>query len=59
MVETVPCDLNEQQKEKINKLVDDIIAKKLDHYCFQLESETTSNELLPCLVMNLAELSRT
>ena len=58
MVETVLCELNESQREKINKLVDDIIAKKLDHYCFQLESESISNDSVPCLVMNLAKLSR-
>jgi hypothetical protein len=59
MVETVLCELSERQREKINKLVDDIIAKKLDHYCFQLESESIHNDLVPCLVMNLAKLSRT
>jgi hypothetical protein len=58
MVETIPWNLTESQMGKMNKLVDDVISRTIDHYCFQLEDERTVNDTLPCLAMNISKLSR-
>jgi hypothetical protein len=58
MVKTILWNLDENQLKRINVLVDDVISKSLDHYCFQLEGEVTVGNTLPCLVMNVGKLSR-
>jgi hypothetical protein len=58
MVETIPWNLTESQMGKMNKLVDDVISRTIDHYCFQLEDEKTVNDTLPCLAINISKLSR-
>jgi hypothetical protein len=58
MVKTIPWNLSENQIKRINSLVDDVISKSLDHYCFQLEEESSVENSLPCLVMNVSKLSR-
>ncbi len=44
--------------KRINQIVDDVISKQIDHYCFQLEDEVGVGNTLPCLLMNIAKLSR-
>ncbi len=39
MLKTIPWNLNENQLKRINQIVDDVISKQMDHYCFQLEDE--------------------
>ena len=58
MVKTIPWNLDENQIKRINFLVDDVITKSLDHFCFQLEGEVAVGNTLPCLIMNVGKLSR-
>ncbi len=58
MVETCPWNLDDKQMERVNKIVDEVVSKSLDHFCFQLETEVSVGNTLPCLVMNVAKLAR-
>jgi hypothetical protein len=58
MVETFPWNLNDEQMTRVNRIVDEVVSKKLDHFCFQLECEVSVGNTLPCLIMNVAKLSR-
>jgi hypothetical protein len=58
MVKTIPWNLDENQKKRINSLVDDVISKSFDYYCFLLEEEVGVGSPSPCLLMNIAKLSR-
>jgi len=58
MVKTIPWNMNPKQMERLNDLVDDVIARKVDDYCFQITEEVGEENTLPLLMMNEAKLSR-
>jgi hypothetical protein len=43
--------------DKLRAIVDGVVAKRIDHFCFQIECEE-AKETLPLLVLNEAKLSR-
>jgi hypothetical protein len=49
---------DDKQMVRVNRIVDDVASKSLDHYCFQLENEVTVENTLPCLIMNVTKLFR-
>jgi hypothetical protein len=57
MVKTIPWDLKHEQMEKLTRIVDGIVSKEQDHYCFQIGTEPVYDEV-PALIMNESKLSR-
>jgi hypothetical protein len=57
MVKTVPWNLDARQMQKLEKIVDGVIAKDIDHFCFQIRDETVCEDS-PVLIMNESKLSR-
>ncbi len=57
MVKTSPWNLNQHQMDKLRAIVDGVVAKRIDHFCFQIECQE-AKETLPLLVLNEAKLSR-
>jgi hypothetical protein len=69
MVKSEPWNLNEKQMANINKIVDNVLAIREDHFCFQVEEspEDTHTDIqtyeevegkASVMVINEAKLSR-